>query len=124
MIDWNKIVNSIIVRSAYEIAIDNGESITLQAMASKLLKDGIIDLKGEPTKKAIKLGLVDGEPIKNPKTVDEYREKYPELKLVPDDCFKVVDGQVKIDGRGIKILGDEMGIDLIGEVIRRGGVIK
>lgn len=118
MIDWNKIINSSLVVSAYKMAKNDGFNASIQDIASMLLQEGIIDIDGEPTEKAVKEGLVSVRMTinKEPQPVAEFKAKYPIFDLLPDKHFKVIDGRVCISETGLKILGEKLNRDLLGEL--------
>ena len=118
MIDWNKIINSSLVVSAYKMAKNDGFNTSIQDIASMLLQEGIIDIDGKPTARAIKEGLISVRMTinKKPDPVAEFKAKYPIFNLLPDKHFKVIDGRVCISETGLKILGEKLNRDLLGEL--------
>lgn len=118
MIDWNKIINSSLVVSAYKMAKNDGFNASIHDIASMLLQEGIIDIDGEPTEKAVKEGLVSVRMTlnKKPNPVADFKAKYPVFNLLPDKHFKVIDGRVCISETGLKILGEKLNRDLLGEL--------
>lgn len=118
MIDWNKIINSSLVVSAYKMAKNDGFNASIHDIASMLLQEGIIDIDGEPTEKAVKEGLVSIRMTlnKKPNPVADFKAKYPVFNLLPDKHFKVIDGRVCISETGLKILGEKLNRDLLGEL--------
>lgn len=58
-LEQTALLNSKMVKGAYQIALEQGVKTTLLEIASILISKGVITEDGQPTKKAFDLGLVE-----------------------------------------------------------------
>ena len=111
-----KLFNSPLVIDAYDMATADGIKTTIPEIANALIEAGMITRDGEPTARAIKEGLVERKLMTDHDAIADFKAKYPIFNLLPDKHFKVIDGRVCISEAGLKILGEKLNRDLIGEL--------
>lgn len=98
-----KITYPPLVEQAYSFAISVGANITKQEMYKLLVKDKMIDENGNPTKKAIKEGLVEDVNINTSDPIHQTKLLYPDFAFIPDKCFIVKNNEVYLDAQGIRM---------------------
>ena len=111
-----KLFNSPLVIDAYDMATADGIKTTIPEIANALIEAGMITQDGEPTARAIKEGLVERKLMTDHDAIADFKAKYKEFALLPDQYFKVIDGVVHISETGLIILGEKLNRDLLGEL--------
>ena len=86
-----------LVEQAYNQLKKDGFSVTKAQVYKRMLDIGMIEKGGTPTQNALDAGLI--ESTTNP--IRMFKAQYPIFSIVDDKHFKVVDGIVKIDTKGI-----------------------
>ena len=86
-----------LVEQAYNQLKKDGFSVTKAQVYKRMLDIEMIEKDGMPTQKALDAGLI--ESTTNP--IRMFKAQYPIFSIVDDKHFKVVDGIVKIDAKGI-----------------------
>lgn len=86
-----------LIEQAYNQLKKEGFSVTKAQVYKRMLNIGMIEKDGMPTQKALDNGLIESpqDPIKM------FKAQYPIFSIVDDKHFKVIDGIVKIDAKGI-----------------------
>ena len=86
-----------LIEQAYTQLKKNGFSVTKAQVYKRMLDIGMIEKDGTPTQNALNAGLIESP--QNP--IRMFKAQYPIFSIVDDKHFKVVDGIVKIDAKGI-----------------------
>lgn len=86
-----------LIEQAYNQLKKNGFSVTKAQVYKRMLDIGMIEKDGTPTQNALNAGLIESPT--NP--IRMFKAQYPIFSIVDDKHFKVVDGIVKIDAKGI-----------------------
>ncbi|MBZ4031232.1 hypothetical protein K7E08_09990 [Ligilactobacillus salivarius] len=86
-----------LIEQAYNQLKKNGFSVTKAQVYKRMLDIGMIEKDGTPTQNALNTGLIESPT--NP--IRMFKAQYPIFSIVDDKHFKVVDGIVKIDTKGI-----------------------
>ncbi|WP_270648778.1 hypothetical protein [Limosilactobacillus mucosae] len=68
--------------------INNVSKLTL---FNEMVKDGMINKNGQPTKKAIENGLIESVDYEELNSVEQFKAEYPQFSAVPDKFFLVDD---------------------------------
>ena len=86
-----------LIEQAYNQLKKNGFLVTKAQVYKRMLDNGMIEKDGTPTQNALNAGLIESP--QNP--IRMFKTQYPIFSIVDDKHFKVVDGIVKIDAKGI-----------------------
>lgn len=86
-----------LIEQAYNQLKKDGFSVTKAQVYKRMLDIGMIEKDGTPTQNALNAGLIESPT--NP--IRMFKAQYPIFSIVDDKHFKVVDGIVKIDTKGI-----------------------
>lgn len=86
-----------LIEQAYNQLKKDGFSVTKAQVYKRMLDIGVIEKDGTPTQNALNAGLIESPT--NP--IRMFKAQYPIFSIVDDKHFKVVDGIVKIDAKGI-----------------------
>lgn len=86
-----------LIEQAYNQLKKNGFSVTKAQVYKRMIDIGMIEKDGTPTQNALNAGLIESPT--NP--IRMFKAQYPIFSIVDDKHFKVVDGIVKIDAKGI-----------------------
>ena len=86
-----------LIEQAYNQLKKNGFLVTKAQVYKRMLDIGMIEKDGTPTQNALNAGLIESP--QNP--IRMFKAQYPIFSIVDDKHFKVVDGIVKIDTKGI-----------------------
>lgn len=66
--------------------INNVSKLTL---FNEMVKDGMINKNGQPTKKAIENGLIEAADYNDLNPIQQFKADYPQFSAVPDKFFQV-----------------------------------
>ena len=86
-----------LVEQAYNQLKKAGFSVTKAQVYKRMLDIEMIEKDGTPTQNALNAGLIESPT--NP--IRMFKAQYPIFSIVDDKHFKVIDGIVKIDAKGI-----------------------
>lgn len=86
-----------LIEQAYNQLKKAGFSVTKAQVYKRMLDIGMIEKDGTPTQNALNAGLIESP--QNP--IRMFKAQYPVFSIVDDKHFKVIDGIVKIDAKGI-----------------------
>lgn len=88
-----------LVEQAYNYMLSQGNvQVTKQEVYKMMVSSGMLNEDGTPTKKALKMGLV--EEATDP--ISLFKANYPIFASVDDKYFKLVNGEVAIATDGVR----------------------
>lgn len=91
-----------LVNQAFEAMKRMGLDVTRAEVFRTLLDNEMLNQDGTPTEKALREGLIEEVPSA-PGPISDLKDRYPELRAISDDHFKVdpATGGVMIDGAAV-----------------------
>jgi hypothetical protein len=88
-----------LVEQSYSFMIATGIKITKDTVYKNMVDSGLIDENGNPTQTAIDEGLIEAA---GDNLIKQFKAANPSMASIPDQHFKVQNGQVLMDCYAVK----------------------
>lgn len=89
-----------LVEQAYSFMLANGLQVKKDQVYKFLVESNMIDEHGNPTQKAIEDGLINK--AGDDDLIGQFKARNPLFSCIPDNHFKVFNGQVVVDKYALK----------------------
>ncbi|NME34617.1 hypothetical protein HF864_07580 [Lactobacillus sp. MRS-253-APC-2B] len=85
-----KIEYPVLVEQMHAYLISRGiNNVSKLTLFNEMVKDGMINKNGQPTKKAIENGLIEAADYNDLNPIQQFKAYYPQFSAVPDKFFQV-----------------------------------